>query len=99
MSAEDAAALIPAGANVGMSGFTSAGYPKGRARRPRRSHHRARKIIGNCAHPAYRPALDDYFGRALVASYGKHTPHLLEEALAWHARYVRGGTMAVRSPT
>jgi succinyl-CoA:acetate CoA-transferase len=28
MSADDAAALIPAGANVGMSGFTGAGYPK-----------------------------------------------------------------------
>ncbi|RUO39870.1 propionyl-CoA--succinate CoA transferase [Aliidiomarina taiwanensis] len=28
MSAEAAAALIPAGANVGMSGFTGAGYPK-----------------------------------------------------------------------
>jgi succinyl-CoA:acetate CoA-transferase len=28
MSAEDAAALIPPGANVGMSGFTGAGYPK-----------------------------------------------------------------------
>ena len=28
MTAEEAAALIPAGANVGMSGFTGAGYPK-----------------------------------------------------------------------
>jgi len=28
MSAQEAAALIPAGANVGMSGFTGAGYPK-----------------------------------------------------------------------
>ena len=28
MSADEAAALIPAGANVGMSGFTGAGYPK-----------------------------------------------------------------------
>ncbi len=28
MSAEEAAALIPSGANVGMSGFTGAGYPK-----------------------------------------------------------------------
>ena len=28
MSAREAAALIPAGANVGMSGFTGAGYPK-----------------------------------------------------------------------
>ena len=29
MSAAEAAALIPHGANVGMSGFTGAGYPKG----------------------------------------------------------------------
>src|SRR5450756_1747000 len=28
MSAEEAAAFIPAGSNVGMSGFTGAGYPK-----------------------------------------------------------------------
>lgn len=28
MSAEDAAALIPSGATVGMSGFTGSGYPK-----------------------------------------------------------------------
>ena len=28
MSAEEAAALIPSGVNVGMSGFTGAGYPK-----------------------------------------------------------------------
>ena len=28
MSAEDAAALIPAGSTVGMSGFTGSGYPK-----------------------------------------------------------------------
>src|ERR1039457_6583771 len=28
MAAEDAAALIPPGANVGMSGFTGAGHPK-----------------------------------------------------------------------
>jgi len=28
MTAEKAAELIPAGANVGMSGFTGAGYPK-----------------------------------------------------------------------
>jgi len=28
MSAEEAAALVPSGANVGMSGFTGAGYPK-----------------------------------------------------------------------
>jgi succinyl-CoA:acetate CoA-transferase len=58
---------------------------------PRR---RARKIIDNCAHPDYRAALDDYFERALATSYGKHTPHLLNEALAWHARFLTDGTMS-----
>jgi succinyl-CoA:acetate CoA-transferase len=41
---------------------------------------RARTIIGNCAHPAFRPALQDYFDRACQFSPGKHTPHLLDEA-------------------
>ncbi len=57
---------------------------------PRR---RARKIIDNCAHPDFRAALDDYFQRALATSYGKHTPHLLDEALAWHSRFLTDGTM------
>jgi acyl-CoA hydrolase len=48
----------------------------------------------NCAHPDYRAALDDYFERALATSYGKHTPHLLNEALAWHARFLTDGTMS-----
>jgi succinyl-CoA:acetate CoA-transferase len=58
---------------------------------PRR---RARVIIDNCAHPDYRPLLDDYLDRAQHGAYGRHTPHLLEEALGWHARFVRTGTMA-----
>jgi succinyl-CoA:acetate CoA-transferase len=58
---------------------------------PRR---RARAVIDNCAHPDYRPLLDDYLERAQQGGYGRHTPHLLEEALGWHARYVRTGTMA-----
>ena len=41
---------------------------------------RAPLIIARCAHPAYRPALEDYFQRALRR--GGHTPHLLEEALS-----------------
>ena len=60
---------------------------------PRR---RAQKIIENCAHPDYRPALFDYFHRALASTAGKHTPHLLDEALSWHARYLREGTMQAR---
>ncbi|WP_305792326.1 acetyl-CoA hydrolase/transferase C-terminal domain-containing protein, partial [Arhodomonas sp. KWT] len=54
---------------------------------------RARTIIANCAHPDYRPLLEDYFERACRESYGRHTPHLLDEALAWHQRFVDTGTM------
>ncbi len=54
---------------------------------------RAEQIIEKCAHPDYRPALRDYYRRALQESKGKHTPHLLEEALSWHLRYLRTGTM------
>jgi len=54
---------------------------------------RARVIIENCAHPDYRPALRDYFQRALAGSPGKHTPHLLEEAFSWHLRTLHGQHM------
>jgi succinyl-CoA:acetate CoA-transferase len=57
---------------------------------PRR---RAQTIIDRCAHPDYRPALQDYFDRAVATSVGKHTPHLLSEALSWHARYLDSGSM------
>jgi len=54
---------------------------------------RARVIIDKCAHPDYRPMLHDYFDRACHSSYGKHTPHLLGEALSWHERYLTTGSM------
>jgi len=54
---------------------------------------RARVVIDNCAHPDYRAQLDDYFERACRDSYGKHTPHLLPEALSWHQRWLDSGTM------
>jgi hypothetical protein len=57
---------------------------------PRR---RARNIIDHCAHPDYRPALDDYLERAIHDSHGKHTPHRLDEALSWHIRFLREGGM------
>ena len=44
---------------------------------------RARVIIAKCAHPDYRPALAEYFNRALRLSPGKHTPHVLEEAFSF----------------
>ena len=54
---------------------------------------RAKVIIENCAHPKFKPALQDYQKRALEHSFGKHTPHLLEEALSWHQRYLQTGQM------
>lgn len=54
---------------------------------------RAKVIIANCAHPAYRDALQDYHDRALQSSYGLQSPHLLHEALSWHQRFVETGSM------
>jgi len=54
---------------------------------------RAQQIINHCAHPDYRPALQDYLDRASATGPGKHTPHLLSEALSWHVRYLHEGTM------
>jgi len=70
--------------------ITECGVADLRGLAPRR---RAQKIIDNCAHPDYRPMLQDYFDRASATSPGKHTPHLIEESLSWHARYLREGTM------
>ena len=121
MSAEAAADLVRPGDNVGMSGFTGAGYRKAvpgalaifshvdhtehdvqvivteqglgdlRGLSPKQ---RARVVIENCAHPDFRPALHDYFLRALDQSPGKHTPHLLREAFAWHVKAQQGRRMA-----
>ena len=54
---------------------------------------RARQVIAHCAHADFRDALEDYFLRASRDSYGKHTPHLLPEALSWHQRWLDTGTM------
>ncbi len=54
---------------------------------------RAALIVEKCAHPDYRPILQDYLSRADRLSYGKHTPHLLTESLGWHSRYLRCGQM------
>ncbi len=54
---------------------------------------RARVVVANCAHPDYRPALQDYLDRAAKESFGLHTPHVLERSLSWHQRFVTTGTM------
>ncbi|MCZ2848867.1 acetyl-CoA hydrolase/transferase family protein [Modestobacter sp. VKM Ac-2978] len=54
---------------------------------------RAQLVIDNCAAPEYRPLLTDYYQRAERGAYGRHTPHLLAEALSWHTRYLETGSM------
>lgn len=54
---------------------------------------RAQKIIDHCVHPDYRQQLQSYFNRA--CSRGGHTPHVLEEALSWHANFNGKGTMKI----
>ncbi len=73
--------------------ITEQGVADLRGLSPRR---RAQKIIDHCAHPDYRPMLQDYFDRARATAPGKHTPHLIDEALSWHVRYLRDGTMRSR---
>ena len=68
--------------------ITEVGLADLRNRAPRE---RARLVIDNCVHPAYRGQLADYFGRA--SARGGHTPHLLEEAFSWHLRRKRTGSM------
>ncbi len=53
---------------------------------------RAQVIIDRCAHPDYRPMLQDYFDRARAGA-AQHTPHLLGEALSWHQRCLETGSM------
>jgi succinyl-CoA:acetate CoA-transferase len=50
-------------------------------------------VIGRCVHPDFRAQIEHYFDRACPDSYGKHTPHLLPEALSWHQRWLDAGSM------
>jgi len=54
---------------------------------------RAALVIERCAHPDYRPLLQDYFERACRGAAGRHTPQLMGEALSWHERFLRTGSM------
>lgn len=52
---------------------------------------RALKVIEHCAHPSYREDLLSYFERA--CEKGGQTPHILREALSWHANFAETGKM------
>jgi len=61
---------------------TEWGYADLRGLAPRE---RAPLIIERCTHPDYRAQLRAYYDAACLR--GGHTPHILQEALAWHTRY------------
>lgn len=69
--------------------ITEQGVADLRGQSPRQ---RARQIIEKCAHADYRPMLWDYLARAEAGQY-RHTPHLLNEALSWHHRFLHSGSM------
>ncbi|MBK5914451.1 acetyl-CoA hydrolase/transferase family protein [Rhodocyclus purpureus] len=54
---------------------------------------RAREVIEKCSHPDFKPMLQDYYERALREASGRQTPHILDEALSWHSRYLKTGSM------
>ncbi len=55
---------------------------------------RARAIINNCAHPDYKDMLHEYLNRA-EKEVGGHQPHIIGEALSWHDRFLKTGSMKI----
>ena len=70
--------------------ITEQGIADLRGKAPRE---RALEIINNCAHPDYRPILLDYYNRATEDCHHAHTPHILEEALSFHEKFLKNGAM------
>jgi acetyl-CoA hydrolase len=72
---------------------TEQGFADVRGLAPRE---RARKIIERCAHPEYKPMLNDYFETAericLRKGWG-HEPHILKNVFAMHTAFEETGSM------
>jgi acetyl-CoA hydrolase len=61
---------------------------------------RAKLVIDRCAHPAYRPILQDYVERASVECLRKkagHEPQLWDRAFKMHLNLAENGTMRIKS--
>lgn len=59
---------------------------------------RAREIIAKCAHPDYRPILEEYFNHAEWVCLRKgmgHEPHMLFNAFDLHRNMAEKGTMKI----
>lgn len=52
---------------------------------------RAKVVVENCVHPAYKDMMRDYVAEA--TSRGGHTPHCLEKAFSWHLAAQQHGDM------
>ena len=65
--------------------------------RGRSPKERARLIIEHCAHPDYRPLLEEYFEKACRMTGNAQTPHLLGECFDFHRRFLETGTMRKES--
>jgi len=73
---------------------TEYGFADLRGRSPKE---KAREIIDKAAAPEFRPFLWDYVKRAMKnPSAGLHSPHMFEEAFAFHTRYLQTGSMLPR---
>ncbi|ODV85262.1 hypothetical protein CANARDRAFT_199399 [[Candida] arabinofermentans NRRL YB-2248] len=61
---------------------------------------RVKSLIHNCAHPDFRPQLQDYYDRAVFYCEKKktlHEPHILADAFKMHVNLERNGTMKLDS--
>ena len=61
---------------------------------------RAQRIIDRCAHPEYRPILQDYFDRATkecLASASAHMPHMLHKVFKMQRHLEEQGTMKIEN--
>ena len=54
---------------------------------------RVEVIIENCSHPDYKQQLRDYYNRAIEETGNAQTPHIIGEALSWHIRLAKTGSM------
>jgi succinyl-CoA:acetate CoA-transferase len=70
---------------------TEFGFADLRGKSPKQ---KAKEIIEKCAHPDYRPILNDYLKRSMKnPSAGLHSPHMFDEAFSFHTRYLKTGDM------
>ena len=51
----------------------------------------------NCSHLNYTEQLRNYYNSAVQATNNAHTPHLLNEALAWHVKLAQIEAIVNRS--